>query len=75
MSKQGVMVAVDVFSRFFRVQIIKKKYAKDTLQAFKKRLLEKNTPEKIWVDKKKQIMGETKSCGCRESHLISKTYN
>ena len=52
MSKQGVMVAVDVFSRFFRVQIIKKKYAKDTLQAFKKKITRKNTPEKIWVDKK-----------------------
>ena len=55
MSKQGVkhlLVAVDVFSQFFRVQIIKTKYAKDTLQAFKKNITRENTPEKIWVDKK-----------------------
>ena len=31
-----LLVAVDVFSRFVRVQTMKTKYAKDTLQAFKK---------------------------------------
>ena len=31
------LVAVDVFSRFGRVQTMKTKYAKDTLQAFKKK--------------------------------------
>ena len=31
-----LLVAVDVFSRFARVQTMKTNYAKDTLQAFKK---------------------------------------
>ena len=30
---------------------MKTKYAKDTLQAFKKMISRKNTPEKLWVDK------------------------
>ena len=33
---KNLLVAVDVFSRFVRVQTMKNKYAKDTLQAFKK---------------------------------------
>ena len=36
-----LLVAVDVFSRFVRVQTIKTKYAKDTLQAFKKLISQK----------------------------------
>ena len=46
-----LLVAVDVFSRFVRVQTMKTKYAKDTLQAFKKMISRKNIPEKLWVDK------------------------
>ena len=46
-----LLVAVDVFSRFVRVQTMKTNYAKDTLQAFKKMISQKNTPEKLWVDK------------------------
>ena len=42
-----LLVAVDVFSRFVRVQTMKTKYAKDTLQAFKKMISRKNTPEKL----------------------------
>ena len=30
---------------------MKTKYAKDTLQAFKKLISRKNTPEKLWVEK------------------------
>ena len=36
---------------------MKTKYAKDTLQAFKKIISRKNTPEKLWLVKK-QNMGE-----------------
>ena len=36
-----LLVAVDSFSRFVRVQTMKTKYAKDTLQAFKKILLKR----------------------------------
>ena len=32
------LVVVDIFSRFVRVQTMKTKYAKDTLQAFKKKV-------------------------------------
>ena len=42
-----LLVAVDVFSRSVRVQTMKTKYAKDTLQAFKKMISQKNTPEKL----------------------------
>ena len=42
-----LLVAVDIFSRFFRVQTMKTKYAKDILQAFRKMISRKNTPEKI----------------------------
>ena len=37
-----LLVAVDVFSRFVRVQTMKTKNAKDTLQAFKKMISRKN---------------------------------
>ena len=46
-----LLVAVDVFSRFVRAQTRKTKYAKDNLQAFRKMISQKNTPEKLWVDK------------------------
>ena len=36
-----LLVAVDSFSRFVRVQAMKTKYAKDTLKVFKKRFFEK----------------------------------
>ena len=38
-------------SRFVRVQPKKRKYAKDTLQAFKKKILKKNTLQEFWVNK------------------------
>ena len=46
-----LLVVVDIFSRFVRVQTMKTNYAKDTLKAFKKLISTKNTPEKLWVDK------------------------
>ena len=42
-----LLVAVDIFSRFVRDQTMKIKYAKNTLQAFKKLISQKNTPEKL----------------------------
>ena len=42
-----LLVVVDIFLRFVRVQTIKTKYAKDTLQAFRKMISRKNTPEKL----------------------------
>ena len=36
-----LLIAVDVFSRFVKVQTTKTKYAKDTLQAFKEMIFTK----------------------------------
>ena len=47
-----LLVALDIFLRFVRVQTMKTKYAKETLQAFRKVIFQKNTPEKLWVDKR-----------------------
>ena len=55
-----LLVAVDNFSRFVRVQTKKTKYAKDTLQAFRKLISQKNTPEKLWVDKRTEYGGTLK---------------
>ena len=37
----GVSIIFYIFSRFIRVETMKTKYAKDTLQAFKKKILSK----------------------------------
>ena len=58
-----LLVAVDVFSRFFRGQTMKTRYAKDTLQAFKKMISRKNTPKKLWVDKGTEYGGTFKKFG------------
>ena len=63
-----LLVAVDVFSRFARVQTMKTKYVKDTLQAFKKMISRKNTPEKLWVDKGTEYGGIFKNF-CKEKSI------
>ena len=55
-----VALFLDIFSRFVRVQTMKTKYAKDTLQAFRKMISRKNTPEKLWVDKGTEYGGTFK---------------
>ena len=52
-----LLVAVDIFSKFVRVQTTKIKYAKNTLHAFRKMISRKNTPE-IFGLIKEQSMGE-----------------
>ena len=39
-----LLVAVDIISRFVRVQTVKTNYAKDILQAFRKSFLKKKHP-------------------------------
>ena len=63
-----LLVAVDVFSRFVRVQTMKTKYAKDILQAFKKIDFSKNTPELFWVDKGMEYGGTFKKF-CKEKSI------
>ena len=64
-----LLVAVDVFLRFVRVQTMKTKYVKDTLQAFKKMISRKNTPEKLWVDKGTEYGGTFKKKFARKKAL------
>ena len=61
-----LLVAVDIFSRFVRVQTMKKKYAKGTLQAFRKMISRKNTPEKLLVVKGTEYGGTFKTI-CKET--------
>ena len=63
-----LLVAVDVFLRFVRVQTMKTKYAKDTLQGFKKMISRKNNPEKLWVDKGTEYGGTFKKF-CKEKSI------
>ena len=63
-----LLVAVDIFSRFVRVQTMKTKYAKDTLQAFRKMISRKNTPENLWVDKGTEY-GVTFKKFCKEKDI------
>ena len=62
-----LLVAVDIFSRFVRIQTMKTKYAKDTLQAFRKMISRKNTPEKLWVDKEQNMVELLKSFARRKT--------
>ena len=52
-----LLVAVDIFSRFVRVQLMKTKYAKDTLQAFRKMISRKKFLKNFGYIKE-QNMGE-----------------
>ena len=47
---------------------MKTKYAKDTLQAFRKMISRKNTPEKLWVDKGTEY-GVTFKKFCKEKDI------
>ena len=47
---------------------MKTKYAKDTLQAFRKMISRKNTPEKLWVDKRLEYGGTFKKF-CKQKDI------
>ena len=63
-----LLVAVDIFSRFVRVQTMKTQYAKDNLEAFRKMISRKNTPEILWVDKGTEY-GGTFNNFCKEKDI------
>ena len=50
-----LLVAVDVFSRFVRVQTMKTKYAKDALQAFKKIISQKTLLKSFGLMKERNM--------------------
>jgi hypothetical protein len=52
-----LLVAVDVLSRYVRVQPMKNKYAATALDAFKKMLKSGKQPEKVWTDQGTEFQG------------------
>ena len=53
-----LLVCVDVFSCFVRVQPMKSKYSTDAVVAFKKMLRKKSMPAKVWLDQGTEFSGE-----------------
>ena len=53
-----LLVCVDVFFRFVRVQPMKSKYSTHAVVAFKKMLSKKSMPTKLWVDQGTEFSGE-----------------
>lgn len=61
-----LFVAVDVLSRYLRVQPMKTKSAESAVAAFKKMLNKRNKPEKVWTDKGTEFKGAFEQfCGKR----------
>ena len=66
-----LLVAIDVLSRYLRVQPVKALYAKDAVEAFKKMIKQKK-PERVWTDKGSVFRGEFKTfCEKKEIHLYT----
>ena len=72
-----LLVCVDVFSRFVRVQPLKNKHADTTKKAFIKMLKNNVQPKKIWIDKGTEFSGSFKSfckdVGISIYHTFSET--
>ena len=51
-----LLICVDVFSRFVRVQPMKSKYSKDAVAAFKKMLRKNNIPQKYGLIKEQSLV-------------------
>ena len=67
-----LLICVDVFSRFVRVQPMKSKYSTDAVAAFKKMLRKNNIPQKVWVDQGTEFGGEfRKFCGEKKIKIYS----
>ena len=66
-----LLVAVDVLSRFLRVEPMKTKSAADSTRAFK-RMITKSIPKKIWSDKGSEFEGEFKQpCDSKNIDIYS----
>ena len=67
-----LLICVDVFFRFVRVQPMKSKYSTDAVAAFKKMLRKNNIPQKVWVDQGTKFGGEfRKFCGQKKIRIYS----
>ena len=66
-----LLVAVDVLSRYLRVEPMRSKSAPDTAKAFKK-MIEKVQPERVWSDKGTEFKGAFKNL-CDERGIATYT--
>ena len=67
-----LLMAVNVLSRYLRVQPMKALYGKDAVEEFKK-MIEKKQPEKVWTDKGSEIKGDFKKfCEKKRIHLYAR---
>ena len=66
-----LLVAVDILSRYLRVQPMKALYSKDAVEAFKKMIKQKK-PERVWTHKRSEFKGEIKKfCENKEIHFYT----
>ena len=63
-----LLVGIDIFSRFVRVQPMKSKNASDTVTAFQKMITKKNRPTKLWTDMGTEFAGPFKEF-CRRNDI------
>ena len=63
-----MLVAVNCFSRYLRVEPLKTKHAKETTEAFKK-MIKTKQPTKVWVDKGTEFKGEFEKL-CTKQEII-----
>ena len=64
-----LLVAVDVLSRYLRVQPLRTMYSKDCVETFKQ-MIKTKQPKKIWTDKGTEFKGEFKRfCENKKIHL------
>ena len=62
-----LLVAVDCFSRYLRVETLKSKYATTTADAFRK-IIKNNRPKKMWVDAGTEFKGSFSTL-CQENKI------
>ena len=66
-----LLIAVDVLSRYLRVQTLRTMYSKDCVEAFKQ-MIKTKQPEKVWTDKGTEFKGEFKTfCENQKIHLYT----
>lgn len=63
-----LLIAVDVLSRYLRVQPLKSKTAKATATAFAKMLSKQTKPEKVWTDKGTEFKGAFQTL-CKKKNI------
>ena len=71
-----LLIAVDVLSRYLRVQLLRTMYSKDCVEAFKQMIKTKpKQPEKVWTDKGTEFKAEFKTfCENKKNRLYTTEY-